>query len=91
MAFGIFGTAQQAGFHQGQTWEKKGQKGAGESVGFGAAVAGLSALVQAKKEIAALKAVRKALTEALAEVAPKHPLNNKDLRNKIHESAYDEA
>lgn len=97
MSFGIFGSAQQAGNHQGQSWERNNSKkneAKAEAIaaeGLGVAVAGIAAVVQARKEIAALVAVRKALTDALAKVAPSHPLNDKELRNKIYEKAYDEA
>jgi fructose-1-phosphate kinase PfkB-like protein len=94
MGSGIFGSQQQVGFNQGKSWTHKQQQVDAEktaAAGLGAAVAGIAAMVQAKKEIAALVAVRKALAEALAEAAPNHPLNNKDIRNQIYESAYDEA
>lgn len=45
----------------------------------------------AMKRIAALVAVREALVDALAKVAPDHPLNDKELRNAIYDAAFDKA
>ena len=48
-------------------------------------------LEEALKTIEALKSVRAALTEALTEVAPHHPLASKENRNKLYREAYKKA
>ena len=58
--------------------------------GVGVAIAGLAAVVQARKDAAAHKAVAQALKDALAKVAPNHPLaTNQELRQAIYDEAYD--
>jgi len=51
----------------------------------------LRELHQANRQIAALKALRSALVNALQEVAPNHPLTNKEFRNEIIQNAFDQA
>lgn len=97
MAFGIFGSAQQAGFHQGQNWERNLNRGneqkakAVAAEGLGVAIAGIAAVAQARKEAAAHKALAQTLKDALAKVAPNHPLANAQACNDFFKKAYDEA
>lgn len=90
MAFGIFATAQQAGFHQGQNWERKNNTGAEKTAaaGVGVAVAGLAALAQAKREAAAYQALAQKLKDIIAQVAPNHPMATAAACNAEFEKAY---
>ena len=93
MGFGIFGNAQQAGFYQGQNWERNNSRPstAAAGKGVGVAIAGLAAVAQARKSAAAYQALAYALRDALVAANPNHPLANKEECQKILDSVYDEG
>lgn len=92
MGAGIYGSSEQAAFAAGQSWSERFGSKKNRSGGLGAAVAGMAAMVQCRKEAAGFEALYNAMLDVLVEVAPDHHLvTNREERLAIYNKAYQEG